>query len=124
MISMTQANFPESFDNSGDAYDPAFDALAKLYLFIGFGFLCLVEWNVIHGLWFTHRSSDTFDMFSLPLIVLLPSVMALAAILAVRKLSRKGQIQPTAAGRVAQIIGGLVFIAYLVMLRLAEIAFR
>jgi hypothetical protein len=112
-------------DDAGEAYDPTFTGYAKLWFFIDLCYLCLVEEKVIHGLWFTHRaSSDTFDMFFVPIIVLLPGLMALAALLAVRRLSKKGEIQPTAAGRVQQIISLLAFAAYLAMQELARTAFR
>ena len=96
---------PEPLDDSGDAYDPTFEWLANVFLFISLGFLCLVEARVIRGLWLTHRaSSDTFDRFYIPISVLFPGLMTLAARLAVRRLSKKGEIQPTAAGRVLSLI--------------------
>lgn len=115
----------ETLDNSTEAYDPTFAGLAKLWFFIDLCYLILVEARVISGLWFGHRSPpDTFAKYSVPIFVLFPGLMALAALLAVRRLSRKGQIQPTAAGRIAQIISGLVFTAYLAIYELARFAFR
>jgi hypothetical protein len=122
---MTQNDSAEPLDNSTEAYDPTFDGLAKIFLFIDFCFLCLVEARVIRGLWFTHGAPhDTFAMFSVPIAVLFPGLMAFAARLAVRRLSMKGEIQPTAAGRVQQLISGLALMAYVAMLQLAELAFR
>jgi|SRR5580658_5101115 hypothetical protein len=122
---MPQNNPQEPLDNSGDAYDPTFDGYAKLFFVLDFAYLCLVEARVIRGLWFTHRaSSDTFDMFFVPIIVLFPGLMALVALVAVRMLSRKGGIQPTAAGRIRHLISVVVFAAYLAIQELARFAFR
>jgi hypothetical protein len=122
---MPQNNPPEPLDNSTEAYDPTFDGLANVFLFISLGFLCLVEARVIRGLWFTHRApSDTFDMFFIPISVLFPGLMALVARLAVRRLLKKGKVQPTAAGRVQYIISLLAFAAYVSMQQVANLAFR
>jgi hypothetical protein len=122
---MPQNNPAETLDSAGEAYDPTFDGYAKLFLVLDFVYLCLVEARVIRGLWFTHRvSSDTFDMFFVPISALFPGLMALAALVCVRWLSRKGEIQPTAAGRVRHLISVVVFGAYLAIQELARFAFR
>jgi hypothetical protein len=122
---MPLINPARTFDNPKDAWDPSFGLASKLLLFVALGTMCLLEATVIRGLWFKHRaSSDIFDQFYIPILVLFPSLMALVARLAVRRLSKKGEIQPTAAGRIQQIIGVLTLMAYLAMLQLANIAFH
>jgi hypothetical protein len=122
---MPQNNPPEPLDNSTEAYDPTFAGLAKIFFFIDFAFLCLVEARVIHGLWFRHGvSSGAFAMYLVPIAVLFSGLMALASLMAVRGLSRKWRIHPTATGRIEQIISLVVFAAYVAMLELAEIAFH
>jgi len=103
----------------------SFDWGAKASLAIGFVFLCLVEARVIRGLWFTHGTPpDTFVRFEIPIFVLFPFLMALAARMTVRRLSNVGEIQPSVIARIQYAISIVVFMAYMVMLQLSEIAFR
>jgi hypothetical protein len=103
----------------------SFEWGAKIILFIGFGFLCLVETWVIHGLWFRDGvSSDTFAKFEIPIFVLFPFLLALAARMTVRKLSKVGEVQPSVSARVQYVISFMPFMAYMAMLQLAKIAFR
>jgi hypothetical protein len=122
---MSQNNPVEPLDNSTEAYDPTFTGYATFFFFIDFLFLCFLEVDVIGGMWFKHAASyDTYTKFSVPIFLLLPYVLALAAAFAVRKLSRKGQIQRTAAGRIQYTIGVLVLVSYVAMQELARVAFR
>jgi uncharacterized membrane protein YccF (DUF307 family) len=85
----------------------------------------MVEETVIRGLWFGRGSaSDTYSKFSVPIFVLLPYGMAIAAAFAVRKLTRKGQIERTTAGRIQHTMAFLVFGAYLALQELARVAFH
>jgi hypothetical protein len=112
-------------DNSQEAYDPTFTGYATLFFFLDFLFLCLVEETVISGLWFGHGPPpDTYSKFSVPIFLLLPYAVALQAAIAVRKQSRKGQLQRTAAGRIQHTIGVLGLAAYLALEELARFAFR
>jgi hypothetical protein len=122
---MPQNNPPEPLDNPKDAWDPSFGLASKLLLFVALGTMCLVEVMVIRGLWFTHGAPpDTFAMYSIPIFVLFPGLTALLARMTVRSLLRKGEIQPTAAGRVQQIVSVSTLMTYLAIQSLARIAFR
>src|ERR1700722_11521174 len=109
---------------SGTSVTP-FEWYAKVFLVIDFVFLSLVEATVIPGLWFKHKaSSDTFSMYSIPIFVLFPYVLAFAARMTVRRLAIVGEVQPSVTARVQYIISSMLFIAYFAMFQLAEIAFR
>jgi hypothetical protein len=122
---MQQNHTVETLDSSGDAYDPTFRGYATLWFALDLCFLCLVEARVIRGLWLAHWASfDAFERCSVPIFVLFPGLMALAALVAVRRLSGKGKIEPSATGKIEHIIGALVFAAYLALQELTTIAFR
>ena len=118
-------NLAETPDVSKDAYDPTFSGYAKLWFCLDFVLLCLVEVTVIRRLWFGHGPPpDIFEMFFTPITVLFPGLIALLALIAVRKISRKWRIHPTATGHIEHIISVLVFAAYLTIQDLARFAFR
>jgi hypothetical protein len=125
LMAMSTNNLAVNSDDADEAYDPTFRGYATLWFVLDLCFLCLVEARVIRGVWFTQRaSSDIFDMFIIPIAVLLPGLMALVALVAIRRLSNKGKIEPTAAGKIEHIIGVLVFAAYLALQEMTIIAFH
>jgi hypothetical protein len=103
----------------------SFEWGAKVFLVIDFVFLCLVEADVIRGLWFRHEpSSDTFAKFEIPIFVLFPFLLALAARMTIRRLSTVGEVHRSVTARIQYGISFMPFMAYMAMLQLAKIAFR
>jgi hypothetical protein len=103
----------------------SFDWGAKVFLAFDFVFLCLVEADVIRGLWFRHgATADTFVKFEIPIFVLLPSLMALAALITIGKLAKAGEVKPSVPARIQYVISIMLLMANLAMLELAKIAFR
>ena len=103
----------------------SFEWGAKAFLIIDFVFLCLVEAHVIRGLWFRHgATTDTLDKFEIPIFVLLPSLMALAALITIRKLAKAGEVKPSVPARIQYVISIMLLMVYLAMLQLAKIAFH
>jgi hypothetical protein len=98
---------------------------AKIFLVFDFVFLCIVEAHVIRGLWFRHgATTDTLDKFEIPIFVLLPSLMALAALITIRKLAKAGEVKPSVPARIQYVISIMLLMVYLAMLQLAKIAFH
>jgi hypothetical protein len=103
----------------------SFEWGGKVFLVFDFVFLCLVEAHVIRGLWFGHgTTTDAFDKFEIPVFVLLPSLMALAALITIRKLAKAGEVKPSVPARIRYVISTMLLLVYLAMLELAKIAFR
>jgi hypothetical protein len=105
--------------------DPSFGLLDTISLFIVFGFLCLLEVDVIRWLWFGHGvSSDAFAKFGIPVFVLLLYLLALGGRMTVRKLSKAGEIQPSVTTRIHYVGTVTLLMAYLAMQELVRAAFR
>lgn len=95
-------------------------------LFVG-SLLCmgLAEAFIIRGLWF--RSTPSFHRvhgFDLPFLVWIPAVGALLLMREIRKLCRNGEISAALASSLSSGLGILLLMAYLLLSRLAQIAFR
>lgn len=122
---MTQADSADPLEIPKGTSDPSYGWGANAFLVFGFIFLCLVEARVIRGLWFREGVSfDTFAKFEIPIFVLFPSLLALAARMTVWKLSKVGEVQRSVTARVQYVVSFMPFMAYMAMLQLAKIAFR
>lgn len=87
--------------------------------------LCLDEAFAIHGLWFrSHPADHALRGFDLPFLVWTPAVGGFLLMLNLRRMARRGQISPSLAASLTLSVGLLLLIAYLLMTRLAQIAFR
>ncbi len=86
--------------------------------------LCLSEAFMIRGLWFrpqppVHRLRG----FDLPFLAWIPGLAAFMLKLAIRSRLRSGEITPSMAGYLDSGLSILVLVTYLLITRLAEIAF-
>src|ERR1700726_3213310 len=87
--------------------------------------LCLDEAFAIRGLWF--RSQPVHHVlrgFDLPFLVWTPALGAFLLMFNIRRMARRGQISPALAASLSSSVGLLLLMAYLLMTRLAQIAFR
>lgn len=87
--------------------------------------LGLDEAFAIRGLWFrSHPAHHVLRGFDLPFLVWTPAFGALLLILSIGRMTRRGQISPSLAADLRSGVALLLLIAYLLMTRLAQIAFR
>lgn len=87
--------------------------------------LCLDEAYAIRGLWFrVHPAMHTVRGFDLPFLVWTPALGAFILIQSICRLARRGEISASLAANLNTGVGVLLLMAYLIMTRLAEIAFR
>lgn len=87
--------------------------------------MCLDEAFAIRALWF--RSYPTMHAVhgsDLPFLVWTPALGAFLLMQSIRRMSRRGQISAPLAESLSSGIGILLLTAYLLMTRLAQIAFR
>lgn len=103
---------------------PAFDLSNSLFVA---SLLCLflAEAFMIRGLWFRpvpdlHRLHG----FDLPFLVWIPAFGSLIFLQAIRKRMREGRISPSLATSISTGLSLLLLIAYLLITRFAQIAFR
>lgn len=87
--------------------------------------LCLDEVFAIRGLWFRSQPAlHRLRGFDLPFLVWTPALGAFVLMQSIRRMARRGQISASLADSLSSGIGLLLLIAYLLMTRLAQIAFR
>ena len=87
--------------------------------------LCLDEAFTIRGLWFRSQPAHhVLRGFDLPFLVWTPALGASLLMLSVRRMTRRGQISPALAANLNSGVALLLLVAYLLMTRLAQIAFR
>lgn len=87
--------------------------------------LCLAEAFAIRGLWFrAHAASRPIHGFDLPILMWTPAVGAFILLQSIRRIMRKGLVSPPLAAGLSTGVALVLLIAYLLMTRLAQIAFR
>jgi hypothetical protein len=87
--------------------------------------LCLDEAFAIRGLWFRSQPAHhALRGFDLPYLVWTPALGASALMFSIRRMTRRGQISPPLAASLNSGVALLLLVAYLLMTRLAQIAFR
>lgn len=87
--------------------------------------LGLDEAFAIRGLWFRSQPAHhVLRGFDFPFLVWIPALGALVIMLSIRRMMRRGQISPSLAASLSSGVALLVLVAYLLMTRLAQIAFR
>jgi hypothetical protein len=87
--------------------------------------LCLDEAYAIRGLWFRAQPAlHRMRGFDLPFLVWTPALGAFILIQCIRRLARRGEISASLAANLNTGVGVLLLMAYLLMTRLAQIAFR
>lgn len=87
--------------------------------------MCLDEAFAIRGLWY--RSQPVHHVlrgFDLPFLVWTPALGASLLMLSIRRMTRRGEIHPSLAASLNSGVALLLLVAYLLMTRLAQIAFR
>ncbi len=86
--------------------------------------MCLSEAFMIRGLWFRPwPSSHRMRGFDLPFLAWIPGFGAVLLKIAIRNRLRSGEISASMAGYLDSGLSILLLLAYLLMTRLAEIAF-
>ncbi|HEY2469808.1 MAG TPA: hypothetical protein VGI45_18455 [Terracidiphilus sp.] len=85
--------------------------------------LCLDEAFAIRGLWFRSQPAHHLRGFDLPFLVWTPALGAFLLMLSIRRMIRRGQLSPSLAAGLSSGIALLLLVAYLLMTRLAQIAF-
>ncbi len=103
---------------------PAFELSTTLFVA---SLLCmfLAEAFMIRGLWFRtapilHRTRG----FDLPFLVWIPAFGTFLFLLLIRRQTRQGRISPAIAGSLSTGLALLLLVAYLLITRCAQIAFR
>lgn len=87
--------------------------------------MLLAEAFIIHGLWFrSHASPHALHGADLPFLVWIPALAACLLLQSLGRFVRRGQISQSLAGSLSSGIALLLLIAYLLMTRFAQIAFR
>jgi hypothetical protein len=87
--------------------------------------MCLAEAFVIHGLWFRRISpSHARRGFDLPFLVWIPAAATLLFLQAIRRQMKEGHITPRVAASLSSGLAFLLLLAYLLITRFAQIAFR
>ena len=104
---------------------PAFWGISTA-LFVGaFLLMCICEAYTVAGLWFGQvppwRNMKGAD---LPFLLWVPCVAGITLRFAIGKRLKKGEITPATASLLNLCIGGLLLMAYSLMVRLAEVAFN
>jgi hypothetical protein len=95
-------------------------------LFVG-ALLCmfLAEAFTIHGLWFrTHPSTHPNRGLDVLFLAWIPAFAACLLLVGIRRLVRSHQLSASLASTLSSGIGLLLLIAYLLISRLAQLAFR
>lgn len=102
---------------------PGFGISTALFV-VAFLLMCVCEAYAITGLWLgqapTWRGIKGAD---LPFLLWVPCAAGIALRFAIGKRLKKGEITPSTAGLLNISIGGLLVMAYSLMVRLAEVAF-
>lgn len=102
----------------------AFDMSNALFV-SSFLLMCLCEAYIIRGLWFrqgvAHHIVRGTD---LPLLIWIPCIAGIALRFAIGRRMKKGEISAFAAVVFNNGIGAVLLLAYLLMARLAEVAFN
>ena len=89
------------------------------------GCLCLDEAFAIRGLWFRSQPAHhALQGFDLPFLVWTPALGALILMMSIRRMTRRGQINPSLAGSLSSGVALLSLVTYLLMTRLSQIGFR
>lgn len=87
--------------------------------------MCVAEAFTIHGVWFRSQpSTHGHHGFDLPFLVWIPALAAFILLAGIRRMVRNQQLSPSLGSSLSSGIGLLLLIAYLLMTRLAQIAFR
>ncbi len=87
--------------------------------------VCLTEAFMIRGLWNKPVSpTHTLRGFDLPFLVWIPALGALSLKQGIRKLFKKGEVSPALAGTLTPGLSILLLMTYLLITRLAQIAYR
>jgi hypothetical protein len=87
--------------------------------------LCLDEAFAIHGLWFRSQpASHRLRGFDLPFLMWIPALVAFLLVLSIRRMARSGKINASLAESLSSGVALLLLISYLLLTRLAQIAFR
>lgn len=87
--------------------------------------MCLTELFVIRGLWFRRSSTPhAHGGFDLPFLVWIPGGIAFFFLLVIRRRMREGLITPGVATTLSSGLAFLLLLAYLLIARFAQIAFR
>jgi len=94
-------------------------------LFIGaFLLVCLCEGYTIYGLWFSQAPAlRGIKGADLPFLLWVPCLAGIALRFAIGKRFQKAEITPATASLLNLSLGGLLLMAYALMVRLAEVAF-
>ena len=103
---------------------PSFDLSTTLFV-ASLLCMCLAEAFMIRGLWFhTAPAFHRMRGFDLPFLVWIPAFGAFFFLLLIRKQTRDGRISPTVASSLSTGSTLLLLVAYLLITRCAQIAFR
>jgi hypothetical protein len=88
--------------------------------------MCLCEAYMIRGLWFRLATSHHHGMrgSDLPFLIWIPCIAGIVLRFAIGNRQKKGEISASAAVIFNNMIGGLLLVSYLLMARLAEVAFN
>ena len=87
--------------------------------------LCLAEAFVIRHLWLSPATTlHRHRGFDLPFLIWIPLFCAFLFLQAIRRRSRDGHISPPVATNLSSGVALLILVAYLIITRFAQIAFR
>lgn len=87
--------------------------------------LCLDEAFAIRGLWFRpHPPRHVLRGFELPFLVWMPALAAFLLMFHIRRMTRRGKLSPVLGTNLNSGVALLLLTAYLLMTRLAQIAFH
>jgi len=88
--------------------------------------MCLCEAYMIRGLWFRLPDSHHHGMrgSDLPFLIWIPSIAGIVLRFAIEKRLKKDEIGALCAVAINNIVGGLLLVSYLLMARLAQVAFN
>lgn len=87
--------------------------------------MCLAEAFTIHGLWFgSHDSSRRLHSFDLVPLLCVPAILGYSILHGTKRCLRAGQMSYAFASRLCDSVSLLLLVTYLLMTRLAQIAFR
>ena len=87
--------------------------------------MCVTEGFVIRGLWFRRLVSPrAHGGFDLPFLVWIPIGAAVLFLHVIRRRMREGHITPRVATSLSSCLAFLLLLAYLLITRFAQIAFR
>jgi hypothetical protein len=87
--------------------------------------VCLTEAFMIRGLWFrTLPPTHKLRGFDLPFLVWIPALGAWSLKQGIHKLFKKGEVSPALAATLTSGLSILLLMTYLLITRLAQIAYR